>query len=101
MKYRDTRVYQSENKNKRDFIKEDLFECYEKLCKGEDVSHLIKSHRRFINNMQLNGNSKKKYKTLDYLVHYRNTKNKVGAMINLTNAIYGIHLFKKSGDRAM
>ena len=38
--------------------------------------------------MQLPGNNKKnKYKTLSYLEHYRNTGDKVMAMIVLTNTV--------------
>jgi len=90
MIYRDSQNYEYINKHKRDNIKDDLFECYKKLCKGENVNKLIRSHKRFIIGMELNGKNKNKYKTVSYLEHYSNTKNKVGAMIVLTNTINGI-----------
>ena len=48
MIYRDSHRYEYINKYKRDNIKEHLFECYKKLCNGENVNGLIQSHKRFI-----------------------------------------------------
>jgi len=92
MKYRSTQNYEYINKIKRDIIKEHLVECYKKLCDKEDINVLIRQHKRFINLMELNGN-KNKYKTLSYLEHYRNTKNKSDAMVLLTNSL------RKFGNR--
>ena len=87
MKYRNTQQYEYVNKLKRDYIKEHLFECYRKLCKGEDIDNLIKSHKKIICDMELIGKNKNKYKTVNCLEHYRNTKNKICAMMILTNTL--------------
>lgn len=88
MKYRNTQMYEYDNKLKRDYIKEHLLKCYDKLYKGENVDGLIRVHRCVINEMELPGNNrKKKYKTLTYLEHYRNTEDKTLAMAVLTNTL--------------
>lgn len=91
MKYRNTQEYEFINKNKRDLIKEHLLECYQKICNGKNDSNidvLIRHHRKVITSMALNGKNKNKYKTIQYLEHYKNTKNKAVALNILTNTIY-------------
>jgi hypothetical protein len=68
--------YEFIRERKSDMINEHLLECYNRLIKKEDINLLIRLHKKFITKMQMNGKNKNKYKTIDYLVHYRNTINK-------------------------
>ena len=61
---------------KLEMIDEHLLECYNRLLKEENINLLIRLHRNFINKMIINGKAKNKYKTIDCLIHYRNTINK-------------------------
>ena len=92
MKYCDTRMREYINYCKRQYIKDHLFDCYQKICKGENndtaVNVLIRHHRKVINSMELKGKNKNNYKTIQYLEHYKNTKNKVAALNILTTSIY-------------
>ena len=85
MKIKNTQEKEYINDIKRQYIKEDLFACYKKIQKDNNINinSLIKRHKRLINSLELIGN-KKKYKSLTYLEHYRNTKNKVAALMILT-----------------
>ena len=66
MKYCDTRNREYINFCKRQYIRDHLFECYQKICKGEnndvDVNVLIQHHRKVITSMELTGKNKNKYK---------------------------------------
>lgn len=85
--------YEFHNRTKRLFIKEHLLECYEKLVKGENIDTLIKQHKNFINSFNLIGKKKNTFKTLEYLIQYKNTKNKPIALYNFTNALNNLKLF--------
>jgi len=95
--YYNTQTYEFINKNKRDYIKEHLLECYTKILteynsssrENSSIESFIRSHKRLINIMDLNcyGKNKNKYKTLTYLQHYRNTKNKAIAISIFTNTM--------------
>jgi hypothetical protein len=87
MKYCDTRQKEYINYNKHQYIREDLVNCYQKLCKGEDINNIIKCHRKVITSMELTGKNKNKYKTICYLEQYKNTKNKAAAIMVLTNTL--------------
>jgi hypothetical protein len=65
--------YEDLRQRKTEMINEHLVECYNRLLKEEDINLLIRLHRNFINKMMINGKAKNKYKTLDFLIHYRNT----------------------------
>tara|TARA_Y100001980_G_C14327682_1_gene146152 strand:- start:156 stop:446 length:291 start_codon:yes stop_codon:yes gene_type:complete len=77
MKHTNTRHAADIDKFKRDMIKKDLFECFLKLEKEATVIPLIKQHKKLINSLELKGKKKNKYKTLQYLIDYKNSKDKV------------------------
>ena len=91
MKYIDKRYNAYNDFSKRIYIREHLLECYQKLCTGEDIDNLIKSHKKVIVSMELNGKNKNKYKTISYLNQYKNTTNKALAMAVLTNTLNKLH----------
>ncbi len=92
MTYRNGQIYEYGNRVKRDQIKHHFIECYDKLCRGENVNALMRNHKRFIDDMVLNGNnSKNKYKTVNYLRQYANTRFKTEAMSVLTNTVSNIN----------
>ena len=74
MKYCDAQNREYVIHCKRQYIKDHLFECYQKISQGENndnqVDVLIRHHRNAINSMELKGKSKSKYKTILYLEHY-------------------------------
>ena len=86
MKFKDTQEKAYINDIKRQHIREDLLLCYKKLQKEDDINGLIKRHKRLINSLELKGKNKK-YKTLTYLEHYRNTENKTTALMILTSTL--------------
>ena len=73
--------------NKRLYVRENLLECYHKLCNGADIIFLIREHKKFIDRLQLISKNKSKYKTITYLERYKNTINKASAMMVLTNTL--------------
>ena len=77
MKYTNTRQNADIDKFKRDLIKKDLFDSFLKLEKEANIEQIIKQHKRLINSLELNGKQKNKYKTLQYLIDYKNSKDKV------------------------
>ena len=85
--------YEFYNRTKRVIIKEHLLECYENLVKGGNIDTLIKQHKHFINSFNLIGKQKNTLKTLEYLIQYKNTKNKSTALYNLTNTLNNLKLF--------
>tara|TARA_B100001057_G_C22259417_1_gene722605 strand:- start:152 stop:436 length:285 start_codon:yes stop_codon:yes gene_type:complete len=93
MKYYSTQFSEYVNKNKRIYIKAHLLECYDKLQKGENIDAIIRSHKNIINSIELIGKNKNNFKTLTYLQHYRNTKNKVIANMVLTNTLNNMRCF--------
>ena len=83
MKFKDTQDQAYINDVKRQIIKDDFLACYKKLeNKKSEINSVIKHHKRLINSLELLG--KKKYKTLTYLEDYRNTENKITALMLLT-----------------
>lgn len=88
MKYQNNKLEEFYTYNKHLLIREHFFECYKKLCKGENIENLINSHKKFINSFNLKGNNKKnKYKTLSFLYTFKNTHYSELSMQNLTNTI--------------
>jgi hypothetical protein len=87
MNQKNTRMSEYYNKLKRDYIKENLIESYKRLVKGENINLIIRQHKKLINQMELNGKNKNKYKTINLLTHYKNTSDKTLALITLTNAL--------------
>ena len=94
--------YEDLRGRKTEMINDHLVECYNRLIKEEDINLLIRLHRNFINKMmQMNGKAKNKYKTIDFLIHYRNTikdgkneKNKKTALRILMCCLNNRGLFK-------
>ncbi len=64
MKYCDTRQNEYINYSKRLYIRENLINCYQKICKGEDINNIIKLHKKVITSMQLTGKNKINIKQL-------------------------------------
>ena len=89
MKYYSTQSREYDNRINRRYIKEHLFDCYQKLCMGEDINYLMSCHKKEIILTGINGKNKNKYKTLSYLEQYKNTRNKTDAMTILTNTVRG------------
>ena len=79
---------------KLDKINQNLLDCYNKLVAGENVDILIRSHKKFINKMQMNGKNKNKYKTVNFFIHYKDTKDKTTAMRLLTCCLNNRGIFK-------
>lgn len=92
-RYIDTRERSALEKYKRELINKDLLRCYQQLVKDEDVTLLIRTHKKFINRLELVGN--KKLPTLHLLEHYKNTENKALALSILTNSLNNKGLFSK------
>ena len=80
--YKDTRKTASLLRDKHYIINKHLLDCYNKIIAKENVLHLIRSHKQLLN--QLDIKSKKKPKTLSFLQHYHNTKDKSTALAILT-----------------
>ena len=95
MKYYSTQFSEYVNKNKRIYIKAHLLECYHRLQNGENIHAIITSHKKIINSMELRGKNKNNFKTLTYLEHYKNTKNKVSANMILTNTLNNMNCFSQ------
>jgi hypothetical protein len=81
-------------KYKHELIAKDLLHCYQQLCKSEPVTPLIRAHKVLINKLNLITHNKKR-PTLDLLVHYKNTTDKVQALAILTNSLNNKGLFSK------
>jgi len=77
-------------KNTRENIKDDLLNCFKLIHKDVDINVLLKQHKKLIDHSGIGG--KNRFKTLTYLVHYKNTKNKSTALTNLTNTLNNLHL---------
>ena len=95
MKYTNTRQNADIDKLKRDFIKKDLFDCFLKLEKEANVVPLIKQHKRLINSLELKGKQKNKYKTLQYLIDYKNSKDKVHVLSCFFNMFNNLKYLSK------
>jgi len=80
--YKDTRKTASLLSDKHYILNKHLLDCYNKIIAKENVLHLIRSHKKLIN--QLDIKSKKKSKTLSFLQQYYNTKDKSTAFAILT-----------------
>ena len=83
-RYVDTRERSAQEKYKRDLINKDLLRCYQQIINGEEVNHLIRAHRNFINRLDILGHCNK-YPSITTLTHYKNTANKAQALSTLTN----------------
>ena len=94
MKFVDTRGRAAVESYKHELIAKDLLRCYQELCKGESVIYLIRAHKGLINRINLVTHNKKR-PTLDLLIHYRNTADKVLALSILTNSLNNKGLFSK------
>jgi hypothetical protein len=93
-KFVDTRGLAAVENYKHELIAKDLLHCYQQLCKDEPIMHLIRAHKVLINKLNLNTHNKKR-PTLDLLVHYKNTADKVQALSILTNSLNNKGLFSK------
>jgi len=93
--YVDTRERAALEKYKRELINKDLLRCYQELINGEQVTHLIRAHKLFINRMNLLGHNNNKHSSLEALIHYKNTINKAEAFSTLTNTLNNKGLFSK------
>ena len=92
MKYVDSRQNENLQKYKRELIYKDLYECYQRIEKKENIDTIIKHHRRFINNLELKGTSKSKFKTLSHLIVYKNSKDKSHALSCFSNYLNNLKL---------
>ena len=86
--------YEYKRQIKLNKINENLLDCYNKLVAGENIDILIRLHKKFINKMQMNGKNKNKYKTIDFFIHYKDTKDKRTAMRLLTCCLNNRGIFK-------
>lgn len=92
MKYVDSRQNENLQKYKRELIYKDLYECYQRIEKKENIDIIIKHHRKFINNLDVKGTSKSKFKTLSHLIVYKNSKDKVHALSCFSNYLNNLKL---------
>ena len=93
-KFVDTRTSCAHEKYKRELIEQDLLHCYHLILKETAVTPLIRAHIKLINRLELIGHNKKR-PTVDLLIHYKNTNNKVLALSVLTNSLNKKGLFSK------
>lgn len=87
--------YEYLRKNKVNEIYMDLLTCYNKLLKEENINTLINNHKKLISKLGLSGKNKNKYKSLNILLQYKNTKNKSMAIMVLANTLNNLSLFDK------
>tara|TARA_B100001093_G_C26806421_1_gene1005692 strand:- start:167 stop:451 length:285 start_codon:yes stop_codon:yes gene_type:complete len=92
MKYVDSRVNENLEKYKRELIYKHVYECYQRIEKKENIDIIIKQHRKFINNLEIKGSSKSKFKTLSQLIVYKNSKDKVDALSCFSNYLNNLKL---------
>ena len=92
MKYVDSRQQEYLEKYKRELIYKHLYECYQRIEKKENIDIIIKQHRKFINNLEVKGTSKNKFKTLSHLIVYKNSKDKSHALSCFTNYLNNLKL---------
>lgn len=92
MKYVDSRQNENLQKYKRELIYKDLYECYQRIEKKENIDIIIKHHRKFINNLEVKGTSKSKFKTLSHLIVYKNSKDKVHVLSCFSNYLNNLKL---------
>lgn len=90
----ETRETAALEKYKRELIKIDLLRCYHEIIKMESINTVIKTHKRLINQLQLRSHNKK-HKSIDLLVHYKNTKNHAQGLSILTNTLNNMGVFSK------
>ena len=93
-KYINTRERAALEKYKRELIAKNLLRCYQQIIKGDAVTHLIRAHMKFINQLDVLGHHNK-YSSVDILTHYKNTANKPQALSTLTNSLNNKGLFSK------
>ena len=91
-KYVNTRERAALEKYKRELIAKDLLRCYQQIIKGDAVTHLIRAHMKFINQLNVLGHHNK-YSSVDILVHYKNTADKPQALSTLINSLNNKGLF--------
>ena len=95
MKYVNSRQHEILEKYKRELIYKDLYECYQRIEKKENIDIIIKQHKKFINNLQLKASNKHKFKTLSHLIVYKNSKNiksKIHALTCFSNYLNNLKL---------
>lgn len=92
MKYVDSRLHENLEMYKRELIYNDLYQCYLKIERKENIDIIVKQHRKFINNLQVKGTNKSKFKTLLQLIVYKNSKDKSHAFSCLTNYLNNLKL---------
>ena len=92
MKYLNSRVNENLQMYKRELIYKDLYESYQKIEKKENIDNIIEHHKKFINNLEIKGKNKSKFKTLLQLIVYKNSKDKLHAFSCLTNYLNNFKL---------
>jgi hypothetical protein len=90
----ETRETAASEKYKHELINIDLLRCYHEIVKKEPVNTVIKTHKRLINQLQLHGHNKK-HKSVDLLVHYKNTKDHAHGLYILINTLNNRGIFRK------
>ena len=92
MKYIDKREKENLQKYKKEIIYKHLFECLKRIEKKENIDTIIKQHKQLINNLEIKGTNKNKFKTLSQLVVYKNSKDKVHALACFLNYLNNLKL---------
>ena len=90
MKTINYQIKEDNNKNSILSIKNHLCECYKMILYGEKIASVINKHKIFINKFNLHG--KNKYKTLQLLYHFKNTRNKAIAINTLLLSLNNLNL---------
>ena len=87
-----------DNNCRRESINENLLKCYKLICKkihnkdDPNMKTIIKHHKTYISKSGIRG--KKKYSTLNLLIHFNNTKDKKTAFMTLTNSLNNKKIFR-------
>tara|TARA_B100000927_G_C16251878_1_gene383871 strand:+ start:152 stop:466 length:315 start_codon:yes stop_codon:yes gene_type:complete len=101
-KFVDTRLKAALLKDKHFFLNQHLLECYQKICESfqksntyayYDISLMIKHHKALISRLQLN--YKNKPKSLDILLNFSNSNDKLSAFNVLTNTLNNKNLLSQ------
>lgn len=92
MKYLDYREKENLHKHKRDLIYKNLYECYQRILNNDNIDLIIKDHRRLINNLDIIGKYKNKFKTLTQLIVYKNSKDRIFALSCFSNYLNNLKL---------
>lgn len=101
-KFVDSRLKAALIKDKHFFLNQHLLECYQTICESFQKSNtyayynidlMIKHHKALLSRLQLN--CKNKSKSLQILINFSNSNDKLSAFNILTNTLNNKNLFSQ------